>query len=126
MFWIGDLNYRINHPDEIVRQKIEEKDYETLLGADQVNLFHYLITLDSHHQLSIEKQKGKIFQDWQEGTIAFAPTYKYDSNSQEYDTSEKVGHTILILKKGCFLILSRNEFQRGPIEFCGVPNTLNY
>lgn len=29
------------------------------------------------------------FQDYQEGDITFQPTYKYDLNTDTYDTSEK-------------------------------------
>ena len=31
----------------------------------------------------------KVFQDYNEGPLEFAPTYKYDLNSDYYDTSEK-------------------------------------
>lgn len=28
--------------------------------------------------------KGRVFADWREGVIEFAPTYKYDQNSGDY------------------------------------------
>lgn len=36
------------------------------------------------NQLRMELADGQVFQDWQEGEIKFAPTYKYFLNSDEY------------------------------------------
>lgn len=75
IFWVGDFNYRIDLPDEFVRQRIEKSDWETLLNADQ---------------MYVQIKKGNVFQGgWQEAPIDFAPTYKYNNNSTIYDTSEK-------------------------------------
>ena len=40
-------------------------------------------------QLTIERNEGNVFQGFNEGDIEFAPTYKYDLFSEDYDTSEK-------------------------------------
>ena len=45
-----------------------------------------LLTCD---QLVQEQSAGNVFQEFREGTINFAPTYKYDLFSDDYDTSEK-------------------------------------
>ena len=37
----------------------------------------------------IEHSAGNVFHEFQEGVIAFPPTYKYDLFSDDYDTSEK-------------------------------------
>ena len=71
LFWLGDLNYRIDLPDSEVRRKIVEKDWVTLFQADQL-----------HNQM----KQGAVFQDWKEAPIYFAPTYKYDPNTNDYDT----------------------------------------
>lgn len=34
-------------------------------------------------------QDQRIFVGYSEGPLLFRPTYKYDNNSDEYDTSEK-------------------------------------
>ena len=39
--------------------------------------------------LQIEHKNGNVFEEFNEGTIDFAPTYKYDLFSEDYDTSEK-------------------------------------
>jgi hypothetical protein len=36
LFWIGDLNYRINLPDDTVKQLVEKSQWHELLQADQV------------------------------------------------------------------------------------------
>ena len=38
----------------------------------------------------IEHSAGNVFQGFQEGSLNFAPTYKYDLFSDDYDTSEKL------------------------------------
>ncbi len=43
----------------------------------------------SHLQFQIEKDAGNTFKNFQEGPVDFAPTYKYDLFSDDYDTSEK-------------------------------------
>lgn len=75
VFWCGDFNYRIdNLSNEEVKSLIENDDWETLLENDQ---------------LRVQQKEGKVFRNYIEGEITFPPTYKYDINSDDYDTSEK-------------------------------------
>ena len=37
----------------------------------------------------VEYLAGNVFSGFQEGPVNFAPTYKYDLFSDDYDTSEK-------------------------------------
>ena len=82
VFWFGDLNYRIDEtPDKIqsnnnldlnrIFDLIERKDYNLLKKKDQLNL---------------EREKGHVFQGFVEGELTFAPTYKYQPNTNHYDT----------------------------------------
>lgn len=75
VFWLGDLNYRISDLDtEHVRRLADEGKYEELLANDQL----------------IKQQKEKkCFNGFEEGSIKFKPTYKYDPGSDNWDTSEK-------------------------------------
>jgi len=59
---------------EEVREYIGRQDWPTLVQKDQ---------------LTVEREKGNVFEGYQEGEINFAPTYKYDLFSEDYDTSEK-------------------------------------
>lgn len=74
VFWFGDLNYRIELPNEECRAMCAAKAYDKLLAFDQLR--------DQH-------LKGNCFVGYQEGIPDFAPTYKYDIMTDEYDTSEK-------------------------------------
>ncbi|KAK7107287.1 inositol polyphosphate 5-phosphatase OCRL-like isoform X2 [Littorina saxatilis] len=75
VFWIGDLNYRISNISiEDVKTSIRDQKYKALLRSDQ--LFNQLGTTD-------------IFRGFQEGDITFDPTYKFDTGTDVYDTSEK-------------------------------------
>lgn len=75
VFWIGDLNYRIaGMPLDDVKMYIQKQMYKKLLLGDQL-----------HGQLG----QSDIFKDFKEGTIGFDPTYKFDTGTDVYDTSEK-------------------------------------
>ncbi|XP_072369521.1 synaptojanin-1 isoform X3 [Scyliorhinus torazame] len=74
IFWCGDFNYRIDLPNEEVKELIRQQNWDTLLSGDQ---------------LINQKNAGHIFREFLEGRINFAPTYKYDLFSDDYDTSEK-------------------------------------
>ncbi|KAK6928251.1 Endonuclease/exonuclease/phosphatase [Dillenia turbinata] len=70
IFWFGDLNYRLYLEDNLARHLIDKQDWRALQEFDQ---------------LRREQEYGGVFQGWQEGTIEFAPTYKYSSsNSNRY------------------------------------------
>ncbi|GER49726.1 inositol polyphosphate 5-phosphatase 1 [Striga asiatica] len=69
IFWLGDLNYRINLSYDQTRNLISKKDWSKLIEKDQ---------------LSKEFKKGRAFDGWSEGTLNFAPTYKYELNSESY------------------------------------------
>uniref|UniRef100_A0A4W3IK78 Synaptojanin-1 n=1 Tax=Callorhinchus milii TaxID=7868 RepID=A0A4W3IK78_CALMI len=74
VFWCGDFNYRIDLQNEDVKELIRQQNWKSLLLGDQ---------------LLNQKSIGNIFRDFLEGDITFAPTYKYDLFSDDYDTSEK-------------------------------------
>eukprot|EP01113_Clastostelium_recurvatum_P037399 TRINITY_DN5460_c0_g1_i1.p1 TRINITY_DN5460_c0_g1~~TRINITY_DN5460_c0_g1_i1.p1 ORF type:complete len:1122 (-),score=279.01 TRINITY_DN5460_c0_g1_i1:32-3397(-) len=74
VFWFGDFNYRIDLPYEEVCASVTEKNYTHLLQNDQ---------------LLRARASGESFVGFQEPPLLFDPTYKYDYNSQVYDTSAK-------------------------------------
>uniref|UniRef100_A0A3B3QY45 phosphatidylinositol-3,4,5-trisphosphate 5-phosphatase n=1 Tax=Paramormyrops kingsleyae TaxID=1676925 RepID=A0A3B3QY45_9TELE len=76
LFWLGDLNYRIELPSsdaENIVSKIKQQQYQDLLMYDQ---------------LTQERQEEKVFIDYEEEEITFAPTYRF-----ERDTREKYAYT---------------------------------
>lgn len=72
----GDLNYRIDMHRELAIQRIRNNDLAPLLEKDQ---------------LLSERRRNPAFRlrAFGEEKITFAPTYKYDVASDQYDTSEK-------------------------------------
>jgi len=73
----GDLNYRIDTMgrDTVVKH-VQQKNLSRLLERDQL-------------LLSRKKNPGFRLRAFQESPITFAPTYKYNLHSDEYDSSEK-------------------------------------
>ncbi|XP_045076749.1 type II inositol 1,4,5-trisphosphate 5-phosphatase-like [Coregonus clupeaformis] len=75
VLWLGDLNYRLSDLDiDRVKDLIAKKDFETL---------------HSYDQLKRQIDEEAVFVGFVEGEIGFLPTYKYDTGSDQWDTSEK-------------------------------------
>ena len=64
IFWIGDLNYRI------------QKSIDAGFCFEVAEKLDFAFLLD-HDQLNVERKSGRVFGGFQEGKIAFPPTYKY-------------------------------------------------
>ncbi|XP_072965399.1 type IV inositol polyphosphate 5-phosphatase 3-like isoform X3 [Typha angustifolia] len=76
IFWLGDLNYRIDLPYKSTHEHIAKKDWSMLAEKDQ---------------LKRELKKGRAFDGWSEGVINFPPTYKYEINSDKYIGDDQRG-----------------------------------
>lgn len=75
-FFSGDMNYRINMQRQVATKAIQENEFEKLLESDQLT-----------NQL--RKNPGMRLRVFQESQITFAPTYKFDVGTDNYDSSEK-------------------------------------
>lgn len=76
-FFFGDLNYRIDCNRSQTISMIQEGNFELLAKYDQIT---YQLGRNHHFPLST----------FCEGQLNFPPTYKFDPQSHEYDTSEKM------------------------------------
>ncbi|XP_044078765.1 inositol polyphosphate 5-phosphatase K isoform X2 [Siniperca chuatsi] len=75
VFWFGDLNFRIaDHGLHFLRSSINSGRLNLLWNKDQ---------------LLMMKKKEPFLQEFEEGPLNFKPTYKFDRNSETYDTSGK-------------------------------------
>ncbi|CAL5006135.1 unnamed protein product [Urochloa decumbens] len=78
---LGDLNYRIAMDGGEARQLVGARKWGMLLENDE---------------LLLELSVGRQFDGWREGHVAFAPTYKYRPNSDEFywriDDGDGAGH----------------------------------
>ena len=70
------MNYRIDQRREAVVAAIHSGELDSLLVHDQL-----------HKEMKYNR--GFRLRTFQEGPLTFAPTYKYDRRSTEFDTSEK-------------------------------------
>jgi phosphatidylinositol-bisphosphatase len=75
IFWIGDLNYRIMTSAEMSCEQVK-----AMADAYQ---FPALLKLD---QLLIEVRKKNVFSGFTEADIDFKPSYKYDPNTDNWDS----------------------------------------
>uniref|UniRef100_A0A8B9H746 Tektin 1 n=1 Tax=Astyanax mexicanus TaxID=7994 RepID=A0A8B9H746_ASTMX len=75
VFWFGDLNFRVeDHGMHFIRNCITSQNFNLLWSKDQ---------------LTIMKKKVPKLQEFEEGPLDFQPTYKFDLNSETYDSSGK-------------------------------------
>lgn len=72
IFWIGDLNYRVDLGPST----------EEVLHGMQAGLWRDYLPQD---QLLIERSKRTIFEDFEEGEINFPPTYKYQPGTDIFE-----------------------------------------
>ncbi|XP_015245362.1 PREDICTED: inositol polyphosphate 5-phosphatase K-like isoform X3 [Cyprinodon variegatus] len=72
VFWFGDLNFRIqDHGMHFIRSCINNQTYDLLWSRDQLTML---------------KKKEPLLQDFEEGPLDFQPSYKFDLNSDTYDS----------------------------------------
>ncbi|OJJ49043.1 hypothetical protein ASPZODRAFT_59723 [Penicilliopsis zonata CBS 506.65] len=73
----GDLNYRIDAiPRNVIIEDIRKNNFSKLLDRDQL-------------LASRRKNPGFRLRSFMEAPITFAPTYKYDVGTDDYDSSDK-------------------------------------
>lgn len=73
VFWIGDLNFRLNGED------LSAEDIDLLVKKNQLEL------LLDRDQLRTVMHSGEAFSELVENDITFSPTYKYEFASQQFD-----------------------------------------
>ncbi|XP_077418052.1 inositol polyphosphate 5-phosphatase K [Vanacampus margaritifer] len=75
VFWLGDLNFRIDNLEmQVVKTAIENNKLSMLWEKDQLNM---------------AKESETVLEGFQEGPLKFPPTYKFDVGTNVYDTSGK-------------------------------------
>lgn len=73
--WFGDLNYRVDLPNDKCRALLASGSLDELKDADQL--------------LAERAKRGGAFYGFHEPELTFLPTYKFDRGTCNYDTSEK-------------------------------------
>lgn len=88
IFLMGDMNFRINMPNEEARENCQLGNIRELVKADQ---------------LINNKPNYSYLDGFREHLIEFMPTFKFDPGCDVYDTSKKQrtpSYTDRILFKG--------------------------
>ncbi|KAI6229858.1 Endonuclease/exonuclease/phosphatase family protein [Aphelenchoides fujianensis] len=104
IFWFGDLNFRLSHVDAV---SVINKQLESRLFRHDLN-FEPLI---EHDELTLEKAKGFIFEDFKEGLIRFPPTHKFIRNTNQYAANRIPSYTDRVL------YWSRDEKALYPVRY---------
>ncbi|NXU35684.1 SHP2A phosphatase, partial [Drymodes brunneopygia] len=68
LFWFGDLNYRLDMDVQDILTHVVKKEFQALLAVDQ---------------LTLEREKNKVFLRFSEGDISFPPTYRYERGTRD-------------------------------------------
>lgn len=76
VFWLGDLNYRIDATPERVLEWIEASDWDSLCRSDQ---------------LTRQMKYVPSYRGFMEAPISFAPTYKFERYTDKYSRDETTG-----------------------------------
>jgi len=113
IFWTGDLNYRLDLPNDDIRKAfhpflpaeedgrhptltlqgpLDTAEEERSKSSEQSRSLQQTITqVLKSDQLYEQQRLGKAFTYYHEGPINFLPTYKYDNKTiATFDSSEKV------------------------------------
>ena len=103
VFWLGDLNYRIDLKRDNVLELIEKEDWKTLLEADQLK-----------NQIKL----GKVFANWNEGDIKFSPTYRFIRNTNMYN--EELGRIPAWCDRILYKSLPSNEVNIQLLDYNAI------
>jgi hypothetical protein len=104
VFWFGDLNFRICHVDtaQMIKKQLEGRLFK--------DSFNFDLVLE-HDELSNERDKGFIFENFKEGVIRFPPTHKFYMNTNQYVNNRIPSYTDRVL------YWCRNEHDLYPIRY---------
>jgi phosphatidylinositol-bisphosphatase len=91
IFFCGDLNYRVDLPREISEHTLLQMKRLQEIGDEKSLQKAELLRLEllRHDQLICSMSEKRAFPGFAEGKISFAPTFKFDKGTPEYDSSYK-------------------------------------
>ena len=101
VFWFGDLNFRIYGTREVVDGMLEAHMHDALLCNDQ---------------LTALMKFNRLFCGFTEGPLNFFPTYKFDRDSDHYDSSKRRR-----VPSWTDRILYKKESYTDVLSYCSAP-----
>eukprot|EP00301_Raphidiophrys_heterophryoidea_P027964 c9916_g1_i1.p1 GENE.c9916_g1_i1~~c9916_g1_i1.p1 ORF type:complete len:956 (-),score=221.07 c9916_g1_i1:356-3223(-) len=109
LFWLGDLNYRIDIP----RSKAIGH-----IARSELNVLH------QHDQLAKEMSAGRVFSGFSEGTLNFTPTYRYERGSREF--SAKKNQTPSYCDRILYRVMPQASIVQHSYEACHTITTSDH
>jgi hypothetical protein len=85
VFFCGDLNYRVDLPRELTEYTVLHGIGDKSSSDEEKSR----LELMRHDQLIRTLAERRAFPGFAEGKITFAPTFKFDKETGDYDTSHK-------------------------------------
>ena len=91
VFFCGDLNYRLDLPRELTENAVHRiADMASSVDPQSAATSEeFRLDLLRHDQLIRTMAERRAFPGFAEGKITFAPTFKFDKSTGDYDTSHK-------------------------------------
>jgi len=87
-FLIGDMNFRLDYGNYETKDTLAK--CTQLAASKRIDeALELLEKLQGYDQFNQSRNSNQLISEYKEGRIKFLPTYKYDANSNVYDTSKK-------------------------------------
>jgi len=87
-FLIGDMNFRLDYGNFETKEMLAK--CTQLASSKRIDeALELLEKLQGFDQFNQSRNSNQLLSEYKEGRIKFLPTYKYDANSNIYDTSKK-------------------------------------
>ena len=102
VYWFGDLNFRINGTREVVDGMLENHMHDCLLISDQLTML---------------MRFNRAFSGFAEGPLNFFPTYKFDHDSDHYDSSQRRR-----VPSWTDRILFKSDVNTQVLSYCSMPD----
>jgi hypothetical protein len=94
VFWLGDLNYRLDLDRGQVDTHLSQWQLQQRMEEGEDGHQDGWLALLLHDQLTKEMLHGHVFQGFSEQPVTFPPSYKFDLNSDVYDTRRVPSWTV--------------------------------
>lgn len=107
VIFFGDLNYRVDKTWDEALECVEKEDWVSMSNDDQLNN---------------ERNTGKVFLQYQEGELSFAPTYRWDKNENTF--SNKRGQPPSYTDRILWRSFPGLEYTLQQTTYAGCPDIL--
>lgn len=121
VFWIGDLNYRLNYAHQGDDRTPSTEQFEEMVDLIKQGKYSQLF---AHDQLRAEIKEERVFLGFQEGEYNFPPTFKVKRHTAEieYDEERSPAWCDRVLWKSMDGL--NDQFKPQQISLASAPNII--